>query len=253
MNPTSLDEEKGEAGGAAGAVIVADKLSATLTTKSSLGKLLTTQRLRNLTRIKASSGSKLSKPVPLWHRLLRCFKRPPKAEAARRETIIRQSEKERVQRIMCQTDSCLVHKSPRGYPKLAAFLDSDDNFMVFRRFGYLQSRLLLEKQDDLRILETQLDKLDRADARNDPESLMTREVLEDDDAKPQAELLGEIEKRFCEYCTLIIKAPAQKISDSGCSPSVDLSASFNLLEQAKFRRICQCGSVDQQREILLQC
>jgi len=75
--------------------------------------------------------------------------------------------------------------------------------MVFRRFGYLQSRLLLAKQDDLRLLETQLDRLDKADARNDPESLMTRQVLEEDDAKPQAELLEEIEKKFCEYCTFL--------------------------------------------------
>lgn len=73
--------------------------------------------------------------------------------------------------------------------------------MVFRRFGYLQCRLLLAKQDDLRLLETKLDRLDEVEARNDPESLMTREVLEEDEAKPQAELLGQIERKFCEYCT----------------------------------------------------
>src|SRR5215469_11608832 len=39
-----------------------------------------------------------------------------------------------------------VYSCPEGYPRLAAFLDSDENFMVYRRFGYLQSRLLLEKQ-----------------------------------------------------------------------------------------------------------
>lgn len=75
--------------------------------------------------------------------------------------------------------------------------------MVFQRFGYLQSRLLLQKQDDLRQLETQLDRLDEADARNDPISLRTRELAEDEAAKPQAELLGRIEKNFCEYCTFI--------------------------------------------------
>ena len=33
---------------------------------------------------------------------------------------------------------------------LATFLDSDDCFMVYRRFGFLQSRRLLEKQEELR-------------------------------------------------------------------------------------------------------
>lgn len=124
--------------------------------------------------------------------------------------------------------------------------------MVFRRFGYLQARLLLAKQDDLRLLETQLDKLDRADARNDPESLMTREVLEDDDPKPQAELLGKIEKKFCEYCAFL-QRPNLKVPNNGCSQPIDLSANFNLLKQAQFRRIYERGSVDQQRETLPQC
>lgn len=153
----------------------------------------------------------------------------------------------------CIADQCLVHKTPRGYPKLAAFLDSDDNFMVFRRFGYLQSRLLLAKQDDLRLMETQLDRLDKADAVNDPESLMTREVLDEDDVKPQAELLGKIEKKFCEYCTFPHTIPDSKTPDSDCSQFVELSASFNLLEQAHFTRIYERGSVDQQCEALPRC
>jgi hypothetical protein len=34
----------------------------------------------------------------------------------------------------------------RSNPRLAALLDSDENFMLYRRFGYLQARLLLHKQ-----------------------------------------------------------------------------------------------------------
>jgi hypothetical protein len=50
-------------------------------------------------------------------------------------------------------DELTVQSCPRGYPALAAFFDSDESFMVYRRFGYIQSRLLLEKQDEMRALE----------------------------------------------------------------------------------------------------
>ena len=43
-------------------------------------------------------------------------------------------------------------------------MDSDDNFMIYRRFGYLYSRLLLDKQDELREIEENLDKTDKRDA-----------------------------------------------------------------------------------------
>ena len=49
-----------------------------------------------------------------------------------------------------------------GYPNLAAFQNSSENFSIYRQFGYLQSRVLLDKQDKLRLLEEQLDAFDRA-------------------------------------------------------------------------------------------
>ena len=58
-----------------------------------------------------------------------------------------------------------VHGGPNGCPKLATFLDSDDSFMIYRRFGFLQARLLLEKQDSLRVLEQRLDRLDKAETQ----------------------------------------------------------------------------------------
>jgi hypothetical protein len=79
-----------------------------------------------------------------------------------------------------------VHHTPMGYPRLAAFLDSDDNFMLYRRFGYLQSRVLLEKQDDLRQLEEALKRLDEEDVESGEDMLRTRDpidinVTQDDD------------------------------------------------------------------------
>ena len=91
-----------------------------------------------------------------------------------------------------------VENCPRGYPNLAAFLDSDEGYMVYRRFGYIQSRLLLAKQDDLRILEHQLDRLDAAEEANRPSNCMTRD-LRPADAAPREELLKKTEEKFREY------------------------------------------------------
>ena len=59
---------------------------------------------------------------------------------------------------------------------LATFLDSDDCFMVYRRFGFLQSRLLLEKQEELRELEGKLDRLDKIEERKNSKHPMTSDV-----------------------------------------------------------------------------
>lgn len=44
------------------------------------------------------------------------------------------------------TDSILPFGGVRGYPALAAAIDAEDGVMMYRRFGDLQSRLLLEKR-----------------------------------------------------------------------------------------------------------
>ncbi|KAL9105913.1 MAG: hypothetical protein Q9227_008972 [Pyrenula ochraceoflavens] len=49
-----------------------------------------------------------------------------------------------------------LEECPSGYPRLAAFLDSDEGFSIFRRFGYVQARLVLEKQDEMRRLEQEM-------------------------------------------------------------------------------------------------
>jgi hypothetical protein len=95
-----------------------------------------------------------------------------------------------------------VENCPEGYPRLAAFLDSDDGFMLYRRFGFLQSRLLLESQDELRMLEIELDKMDRKDHARDRGSLQTRDLCEED-ARPRRELLEKIRACFCEYCNAL--------------------------------------------------
>lgn len=67
--------------------------------------------------------------------------------------------------------------------------------MLYRRFGFLQARLLLNKQDQLRALEEQLDDTDNND---DEDHLKSRE-LDDADETRRARLLKKIEIKFKEY------------------------------------------------------
>lgn len=91
-----------------------------------------------------------------------------------------------------------VESCPRGYPNVAAFLDSDECFAMYRRFGFLQSRLLLDKQDELRELEEALDRLDRREANVDPKRPMTRD-LPREEVQSRRRLLSAIEEKFCSY------------------------------------------------------
>lgn len=91
---------------------------------------------------------------------------------------------------------------PDGYPKLAAYLDSDENFMLYRRFGFLQSRLLLNKQDQLRVLEERLDEIDRTDE----ETYLVSREMDDAHERPRTRLMKEIEVKFKEYAELLALA-----------------------------------------------
>jgi hypothetical protein len=90
---------------------------------------------------------------------------------------------------------------------VAAFLDSDENFMIYRRFGFLHARVLLRKQDKLREMEEALDTMDTRDAKaSDPlpnRALMSREIDESDtNTSPhgtRAELLDKVEDDLAKY------------------------------------------------------
>lgn len=85
-------------------------------------------------------------------------------------------------------------------------MDSDDNFMIYRRFGFLYSRVLLSKQDELRQLEEDLDALDRSDASGTDR---TRKCLKSqskdyareklDGVQTRKELLQAVESKLYQY------------------------------------------------------
>lgn len=82
--------------------------------------------------------------------------------------------------------------------------------MVFRRFGYFQNRLLLEKQGELMTLETRIDELDECLNQAQPSQLRTVQMVQDsilpgarDVVAERQQLLERADQVFREYGTFI--------------------------------------------------
>ena len=90
---------------------------------------------------------------------------------------------------------------------MSCFFDSDDAFMVYRRFGSVYSRLLLSKQDEMSKMEAKLLAWDRTDqADNNGDYLMSRSLDVEREQIPEVweglsrvELLEKMEKLALEY------------------------------------------------------
>lgn len=91
-----------------------------------------------------------------------------------------------------------VDDHPLGYPRMAAFINSDPSFLMCRRFGFLHSRVLLYRQDELAQLESQLVELDADDADNNPTVLKSRELDEQQDPT-RKDLILSIDEKLKEY------------------------------------------------------
>lgn len=112
---------------------------------------------------------------------------------------------------------------PEGYPQLAKFINSHDNFAVFRRFGELSARTLLQLQVDLTDLETRLRELDNKDAA-DPVMVNRLNGYEDFDEwnNDQRVLHSEIRGKLCEYCEFQVRLFSTTWKDSDKRGAVDL-------------------------------
>ncbi|KAL8703682.1 MAG: hypothetical protein Q9201_003136 [Fulgogasparrea decipioides] len=113
-----------------------------------------------------------------------------------------------------------VEDYPKGFPQVACFLDSDDAFMVYRRFGSVFSRLLLTKQDEIRRMESMLKAMDLTDRRDGNGAyLMSLSEDEQRDELPagwpesRGTLMNKLEKKTLEYAELLLKAREMKAID----------------------------------------
>ncbi|PQE08214.1 Peptidase caspase domain protein [Rutstroemia sp. NJR-2017a WRK4] len=128
----------------------------------------------------------------------------------------------------------LTHKRtviirPEGYPRLATRIGSDEKFMLYRRFGYLQSRILLHRQDELRELEDKLARSDLAAAKRDPVLLQSREegsVLN----KEHTKLLNTIEEKYKAYGWCQLRCRGAKVLISWLAELMIISQNLANLE-----------------------
>ena len=93
-----------------------------------------------------------------------------------------------------------VDDHPEGYPQLAAFINSDENFLMCRRFGFLHSRVLLYRQDELSEMERELIDMDDADKHEDPLMLRSRKKdYADDQPFSRRSLIQTIDEKLKAY------------------------------------------------------
>jgi hypothetical protein len=81
--------------------------------------------------------------------------------------------------------------------------------MVYRRFGYLQSRVLLDKQEQLRLLEVELKDLDDSIYSARPVWTQTRNHIGDKDLRERrSDLMDRIAEAYCSYCKQLYLKPS---------------------------------------------
>lgn len=89
-----------------------------------------------------------------------------------------------------------------GYPTLAAIEDSDPSFLIYRKFGWLRNRLLLDLQDELVTLERELELIDASTTRRgDPDNVLASRRNDQRKKTKRRGLLKEIHQKLLEYGT----------------------------------------------------
>ena len=89
---------------------------------------------------------------------------------------------------------------PNGWPRLAAFHDTNDGLAIFRRFGKSHCRVLLHLQAEITQIEKDLEELDLKDATQ-PNMLyrLRRNEWKDGWDTAQKDLLEKLRLRLLEY------------------------------------------------------
>lgn len=99
-----------------------------------------------------------------------------------------------------------VESYPLGYPRVAAFQASEGCFSVYRSFRSLHSRVLLDLQYEISVLEQELEEKDRQDAADESTARRVYSRQIDDrlaernrEERSRRDILAEIRKKLVEY------------------------------------------------------
>ncbi|KAL9078791.1 MAG: hypothetical protein Q9157_002274 [Trypethelium eluteriae] len=137
------------------------------------------------------------------------------------------------------TDPSIGISPQDGYPALAEYLGSDDRLMVFRRFSRLQARLILEKQDQIRLLEEEIDQCDDDDKlkdslqRENPSRLQTRYRYNAEEAEHRSKLFQRAEREFLEYAPEKLLSAAHRLTTLERPIPYEYKNIFNYINTAK--------------------
>ena len=101
-----------------------------------------------------------------------------------------------------------VEHAPWGYPRVARYCNSDECFAIYRRFGEVFARLLLNKQSEMTNLEDKLRTMDELDSEDAPDG-QSRRLMSwkhdrsksnaQDQTQTRQQLLAEAETKALEY------------------------------------------------------
>lgn len=99
-----------------------------------------------------------------------------------------------------------IDDHPLGYPRLAAFMNSSDNFLMCRRFSFLHSRVLLHRQDELAEMEKTLLAMDDEDVDLDELALGSRRRDDERTEEPsRSSLINKIDAKLRDYDELALR------------------------------------------------
>jgi hypothetical protein len=89
-----------------------------------------------------------------------------------------------------------VQNYPLGFPLQAAFQSSEPSWSVYRGFGYLHARVIIDLQDEIRCLEKSLAIMDKMDDTNGEDfRLMSR----DEQGEERTRLISNIREKLLQY------------------------------------------------------
>ncbi|KAM3066685.1 hypothetical protein ACMFMG_002395 [Clarireedia jacksonii] len=111
-----------------------------------------------------------------------------------------------------------LSENQSSYRSLSTFLNSDEEFQVYPRFGYLHARLLLTRQYEIRQLEAELDEMDQLDENEEDKrrarsrkfdvKLEQQELKDKPNTRTRTIILEEIENKLKSYDSLLLRSRA---------------------------------------------
>lgn len=95
-----------------------------------------------------------------------------------------------------------IDDHPMGYPRLGSFMNSDENFLICRRYSLLHTRVMLYRQAELAQLERELFELDQEDEQDGDRALKSVKFLESGEkGEDRMDLVRRIDEKLKEYGT----------------------------------------------------